>query len=312
MIQSVKKEIQKVVIGQGELIDALLIALFSRGHILIEGPPGLAKTTSVKALANVCNLSFKRVQFTPDLLPSDIIGSEIINLKTGEFTIKKGPIFTNLLLADEINRASAKVQSALLEAMAENQVTISNKTFILDNPFMVLATANPIENEGTYELPEASLDRFMLKVKVDFNNLEDEIEIILKAANDSFEMINKVLDIKDIFSLENRIKTIYCDKELVKYIATLIDATREPMKYGLDNLDRLIDFGISPRGGIALYKASKVKAFLENRDFVTPSDIASTIFICLRHRIVVSYEAIAQKKDSDYILEQILQHIDIP
>ncbi len=312
MIQKIKEEIQKAIIGHNELIDALLIALLSRGHILVEGPPGVAKTTAVKALAKACNLSFKRVQFTPDLLPSDIIGSEIINLKNNEFTIKHGPIFTNLLLADEINRASAKVQSALLEAMAESQVTIGEQSFVLPEPFMVLATANPIENEGTYELPEASLDRFMLKVEVGFNDLEEEIEIILKAANESFEAIHKVIDKEKLFALQKEVQTIHCDKELVGFIAKIIDATRNPSKYGLEELEPLIDFGVSPRGGIALYKAAKAKAFLEAKEFVTPADIIATLFMSLRHRIVLSYEAIAQKKDANYILEKIINTIAIP
>jgi MoxR-like ATPase len=312
MIDKIKNEIKKVIVGQEELIDSMIIALLSQGHILVEGVPGVAKTTAVKSLSQSLGLNFKRVQFTPDLLPSDITGNEILDLKKNEFTIKHGPIFTNLLLADEINRAGAKVQSALLEAMAEKQVTIGEQTFKLDEPFMVLATANPVEQDGTYELPEASLDRFMLKVNVGYNNFDEEFEIVQRVAFKGFEEIKKVLDKEQFEKLKNDVHDVHIDDELSKYILKIIFATREPKNYDLEEISSYIEFGASPRGSIDLYKASKAYAFLNGKDFVTPHDVAKVSFLVLRHRIILSYEAQAQGITSDDIITKILEKIPTP
>jgi MoxR-like ATPase len=312
MIENVKSEIQKVIVGQEELIDSMLIALLSDGHILVEGVPGIAKTTAVKSLAQSLGLNFKRIQFTPDLLPSDITGSEILDLKNNEFKIKHGPIFTNLLLADEINRAGAKVQSALLEAMAEKQVTIGEDTFKLDKPFMVLATANPVEQEGTYELPEASLDRFMLKVNVGYNTIEEEFEVVQRVAFKGFETINNVLTKEQFETLKQEVHDVHIDEELSKYILQIIFATREPEKYGLEDVAQYIEFGASPRASIDLYKACKAYAYLSKKDFVTPLDIAKVAFLVLRHRIILTYEALAEGKTADDIIQKILEKIPAP
>jgi len=312
MIKDIKKEIKKVIVGQDELIDGMLIALLSDGHIFIEGMPGLAKTTAINALAKSLGFDFKRVQFTPDLLPSDITGNEILDLKSNDFKIKHGPIFTNLLLADEINRAGAKVQSALLEAMAEKQVTIGEKSFKLDYPFMVLATANPVEQEGTYELPEASLDRFMLKVKVDYNTIDEEFEIVQRVAKKGFEAINQVLNKEQFEELKAAVKNIHIDDELSYYILKIIFATRYPEQYGLDEIKEYIDFGASPRASIDLYKACKAYAFLEGKDFVTPFDISKVAYLVLRHRIILSYNGIANDIDADAIIKKILETIPAP
>lgn len=263
MIEKIRNELKKVIVGQDELVNGMLIALFSDGHIFVEGMPGLAKTTAINSLAQALGFGFKRVQFTPDLLPSDITGSEVLDLKNNSFKIKHGPIFTNLLLADEINRAGAKVQSALLEAMAEKQVTIGDESFKLPYPFMVLATANPIEQEGTYELPEASLDRFMIKIKVSYNTIEEEFLIVQRVAKDGFETINKVLNFDEFANIKQQIKDIHIDDELSKYILQIVFATRNPELYGLEEIKQYIDFGASPRASIDLYKASKAYAYLE-------------------------------------------------
>jgi len=312
MIDKIKYELKKVIIGQEELIDSLLIALLTNGHLYIEGIPGVAKTTAIKALSKIFNLNFNRVQFTPDLLPSDIIGSEIIDFQTKEFIIKKGPIFTNLLLADEINRASPKVQSALLEAMAENQVTIANKSYVIDSPFIVFATANPIEQDGTFELPEAALDRFMIKVVLNFNKFSDEIAIIKKAAEDSFETPTQIATKQDLLNLQAKLKDIYIDEVLIEYILKIIEATREPKKYNLEEIAPFIEFGVSTRGSINLYKAAKADALLSNSKYVTPSNIAKCAFLVLRHRIILSYQAHAQNVSSDDIIRKILAKIPAP
>lgn len=312
MINSIKNEIKKVIVGQDELINGMLIALLSEGHILVEGVPGIAKTTAVNSMAQSLGFNFKRIQFTPDLLPSDITGSEILDLKHNDFKIKHGPIFTNLLLADEINRAGAKVQSALLEAMAEKQVTIGEETFKLDNPFMVLATANPVEQEGTYELPEASLDRFMIKVKVGYNSIDEEFEIVQRVAKKGFETINQVLQKDEFETLKQQVKDIHIDDELSNYILRIIFATREPQNYDLEELSELIDFGASPRGSIDLYKACKAYAFLNGKEFVTPYDVAKVAFLVLRHRIILNYNAIAQDITTDDIIKKILEKIPAP
>ena len=290
----------------------MLIALLSNGHILVEGVPGIAKTTAVKSLGQSLGLTFKRIQFTPDLLPSDITGNEILDMKNNEFKVKHGPIFTNLLLADEINRAGAKVQSALLEAMAENQVTIGEETFKLEEPFMVLATANPVEQDGTYELPEASLDRFMLKVEVGYNNIDEEFEIVQRVANKGFETINQVLNVDELKNLKQQVHDIHIDDEVSKYILKIIFATREPENYDLEEISQYIEFGASPRGSIDLYKACKAYAFIQGKDFVTPADVAKSAYLVLRHRIILSYEAQANSITTDFIISKILEKVDIP
>ena len=312
MIQKIRNEIHKVIVGQNELIDSMLISLLSGGHILVEGVPGIAKTTAVNSLSQSLGFEFKRIQFTPDLLPSDITGNEILDLKNNEFKIKHGPIFTNLLLADEINRAGAKVQSALLEAMAEKQVTIGEDSFKLPSPFMVLATANPVEQEGTYELPEASLDRFMLKVNVTYNTFDEEFEIVQRVAKKGFETIHKVIDIEQFEQLKQNVIDVHIDDELSKYILKIVFATREPENYGLEDIKKYIEFGASPRGSIDLYKACKAYAYLNNKDFVTPYDVAKVSFLVLRHRIILNYTAVAQGMTTDNIIQKILKAIPAP
>jgi MoxR-like ATPase len=312
MIENIKTEIKKVIVGQDELINAMLIALFSDGHIFVEGVPGLAKTTAINSMSKSLGFDFKRVQFTPDLLPSDITGSEVLDLKNNTFKTKQGPIFTNLLLADEINRAGAKVQSALLEAMAEKQVTIGEETHKLPYPFMVLATANPVEQEGTYELPEASLDRFMLKVTVGYNTLEEEFEIVQRVAKKGFDTINQVLDKEQFETIKNDIKNIHIDDELSRYMLEIIFATRNPKEYGLEEIEKYLEFGASPRASIDLYKAAKAHAFLEAKDYVSPADIASVAFLVLRHRLILNYQAIADEITSDDIIKKIIEKLPKP
>jgi len=311
-IDLLKKELGKAVIGQEGMIEGLVIGLLCDGHILIEGVPGLAKTTTINALSQALGLDFKRIQFTPDLLPSDIIGAQIYNPQTHTFSVKKGPLFTHLLLADEINRAPAKVQSALLEVMQERQVTIADETFSLQKPFLVMATQNPIEQEGVYALPEAQLDRFMMKLVVEHNSEEEELNIMRKAASKSFEEIKVVLSIEDLEKLQNELEAIHIDEEIEHYIIQLISATREPAKFGLDRLGDDIMFGASPRASIDLYKAAKAKAFLRGKDFVSPADIGFVIHNVLRHRIVLSYEARAKGISSDEIISNIVQTLPIP
>jgi len=304
MIDKIKNEISKVVIGHNELIDAILIAMLSSGHILIEGIPGVAKTTTVNAVSKVFGLDFKRVQFTPDLLPLDIIGNEIYNPKSATFSIKHGAIFTNLLLADEINRAAPKVQSALLEAMAERQVTIGEQSFKLKEPFIVLATANPNDQEGTYTLPEALLDRFMLKVNVGYNTYEEELEIIERVANKSFKQIEQIVGISDLEYMQKEVENVHMQEQLKRYLLDLIYATREPNKY--------LNSGVSPRGSIDLYKASKAFAYINKRDFVTPSDIVKSSFLVMAHRLKLNYKAATNQITSYQIIEQILKDIQTP
>jgi len=311
-IEDLKKEIKKGVIGQDHMVDALLIGILCNGHILLEGVPGLAKTTTVKAFAQSLNIDFKRVQFTPDLLPSDIIGAQIYDMKESEFKIKKGPIFTNLLLADEINRAPAKVQAALLEVMQERQITIAEDTYILDEPFLVLATQNPIESAGAYELPEAQLDRFMFKIIVDYNTKEEEYEIASKVTNSTFETINKVFTKEDLFLLKKEILNVHIDKELEEYIVDLIFASRNPKDYGLEHIAQYIQFGASPRATIDMFKAVKAKAYIRGNDYVSPLDIALIFKEVLRHRVILSYEAQAKEINIDDILQTILEKISIP
>ncbi len=311
-IQRIKEEISKVVVGQDKMIEGLLAGLLCRGHILLEGVPGLAKTTTVNALAKTLGLDFKRVQFTPDLLPSDIIGTEIYDPTNNAFKIKKGPVFTNLLLADEINRAPAKVQSALLEVMQERQVTIGDETFHLDLPFLTMATQNPVEQEGAYELPEAQLDRFMMKVVVGYNTREEELEIARRAANNSFGTIEQVATAEDLERIRQEAMQVHLDEEIEKYIVELIFATREPEKYGIEEIKNYIEFGASPRASIDMYKASRAIAYLKGQDYVSPIEIAYIAKEILRHRIIMSYEAQAEGIDQDFIVEKVLGAVPIP
>ena len=311
-IEILKKELSKAVIGQENMIEGLLIGLLCDGHILVEGVPGLAKTTTINALSKAIGLDAKRIQFTPDLLPSDIIGAQIYNPQDHSFSIKKGPLFTHLLLADEINRAPAKVQSALLEVMQERQVTIGDETFKLESPFLVMATQNPIEQEGVYALPEAQLDRFMMKIVVKHNSEEEELDIMRKAASKSFGEVQAVLDLNDLHALQKELENIHIDEELERYMVQLITATREPARFGLDNMTESIMFGASPRASIDLYKASKAQAFLKGKTFVSPSDIADVIHKVLRHRIVLSYEARAKGVSADEVISSIVETLPIP
>ncbi|WP_281951683.1 AAA family ATPase [Nitrosophilus kaiyonis] len=301
--QDLKKEIRKVIVGQEEMVESIIIALLNESHLLIEGMPGLAKTTTVKTLSQIIGLDFKRVQFTPDLLPSDILGAQIYNPAKNEFFIRKGPIFTNLLLADEINRAPAKVQSALLEAMQERQVTIDKYSYRLDEPFLVMATQNPIEQEGTYNLPEAQLDRFMMKVKVGYNDFDEEFEIIKRAEEGFSNKTSEILTKEDIKKAKKDVESIFIDDELKRYILKIVFATRE---------HKSLMFGSSPRGSIDLLKASKAKAYLEGKDFVTPKNILEIAKPVLRHRVILTYEARAKGEDADTILDEILTKVPIP
>ena len=309
---SIKNEVKKVIVGHENLIDSMLIALICEGHILVEGVPGLAKTTAIKALANALGLDFKRVQFTPDLLPSDITGTEIYDQKNGEFKIKKGPIFTNLLLADEINRAPAKVQSALLEVMQERQVTIAEESIKLDRPFLVMATQNPVEQEGTYPLPEAQLDRFMLKVEVGYNTLEEEFEIVNRVAKNGFEKISQVATKDDIQNMQKEVKKIHVDEAVQKYMLKLIFASRFPKEYSLDEIAEFIEFGASPRASIDLFNASRAVALLRGKDYVSPVDIAEVLENVLQHRIILNYKAEAEGVTTKTIIEKISKAIRLP
>lgn len=312
MIKTLKAEIQKVIIGQEALVDHLLIGLIAGGHILVESVPGLAKTTAINTLSKALGIQFKRIQFTPDLLPSDLTGAQIYNPKTGEFSIKKGPIFTNLLLADEINRAPAKVQAALLEVMAEKQVTIANDSFKIEQPFLVMATQNPVEQEGTYQLPEAQLDRFMLKTVLDYNTLDEELEVVKRVAINGFKDVRQVADMADIKNIHQQFKNIYVDDAMQTYMLKIVFATRYPQDYGLDSIKDYLEFGASPRASIDLYKASCAKALIRGNEFVTPLDVASVVTEILQHRIVLSYQAQAKNISAKTIIKQILETIQVP
>ncbi len=312
IIQNIRTEISKVLVGQDKMVEGLLAGLLCRGHILLEGVPGLAKTTAVNALAKTLGLNFKRVQFTPDLLPSDIIGTEIYDPSNNTFKIKQGPVFTNLMLADEINRAPAKVQSALLEVMQERQVTIGDETFKIDLPFLVMATQNPVEQEGAYELPEAQLDRFMMKVVVGYNTKEEELEIARRVANNSFEQIEQVASKEDLEQIRQEALEVHMDEEIEAYIIELVAATRDPKAYGLEELEPYIEFGASPRASIDMYKAARAIAYLKGQDYVSPIEIAYIAKEILRHRIILSYEAQADDITQDYIIEKILAAVPIP
>jgi MoxR-like ATPase len=305
-------EINKVIIGQKHLIERLLIGLLADGHILLEGVPGLAKTLAINSLSKAINGNFSRIQFTPDLLPSDIIGTTIYNMSKNEFNIKKGPIFGNFILADEINRAPAKVQSALLEAMQERQVTIGDTTFQMEKPFLVLATQNPVEQEGTYPLPEAQLDRFMLKTVINYPKQEDELTIMRNSLKGQYEIIKPVVSIEEILSSREVVKTVYMDDKIEGYILDIIFATRYPERFDLENLSPLISFGASPRGSINLATAAKAYAFIKRRGYVIPEDVRAICHDVLRHRIGITYEAEAENITSEDIINQILNKVEVP
>ena len=305
-------EINKVIVGQKNMVDRLLIGLLGKGHILLEGVPGLAKTLAINTLSQAVKASFSRIQFTPDLLPADVIGTMIYNVKENDFTIKKGPIFANFVLADEINRAPAKVQSALLEAMQEKQVTIGDSTFKLQLPFLVMATQNPVEQEGTYPLPEAQVDRFMLKTIIDYPKLEDEQQIVRVNLKQEQPKIKPVVTIKQITTAQSVVREVYMDEKIEKYILDLIFATRYPERYKLEKLKPLISFGASPRGSINLATAAKCFAFMQHRGYVIPEDVRAVIFDVLRHRIGLTYEAEAENISSEDLISQIINEVEVP
>jgi len=305
-------EMSKVIVGQRYMIERLLIGLLGRGHILLEGVPGLAKTLAINTLAKAVQGSFSRVQFTPDLLPADVVGTLIFNMKENDFSIKKGPIFANFVLADEINRAPAKVQSALLEAMQEKQVTIGDTTFKLDRPFLVMATQNPVDQEGTYPLPEAQMDRFMLKTVIDYPTMADEQFIMRANLKKDFPEPNAVVSVEQILRAQEAVEIVYMDEKIEKYILDIIFATRYPEKYGLAELKPLISFGASPRGSINLAKAAKCYAFIKRRGYVIPEDVRAVVLDVLRHRIGITYEAEAENFTSEDIVNKIVNTIEVP
>lgn len=311
-IEQIKLEVRKVLVGQDELLSRLLIALLTGGHVLLEGVPGLAKTTAIKALAGAVQAKFQRIQFTPDLLPADLIGTLIYNPRDGNFTTKKGPIFANLILADEINRAPSKVQSALLEAMQERQVTIGEQTYRLEDPFLVLATQNPIEQEGTYPLPEAQVDRFMLKVVVGYPKKADERKVMDLAINETSRPVNAVLTPDKIKQMQALVKRIYMDDKVRDYALELVSATRHPADYKLNELKPLIQYGASPRASIFLCMAAQATAFLNARGFVTPQDVKDVACDVLRHRVILSYEAEAEEKTPEQVVKKILDSVPVP
>ncbi len=311
-VQDLLAEIRKVIVGQDRLIQRLLIGLLADGHILIEGVPGLAKTLAVKTLSDAIQASFQRLQFTPDLLPADLIGTQVYNPRTGEFTPRQGPIFANLILADEINRAPAKVQSALLEAMQERQVTIGDVTYPLDKPFLVLATQNPIEQEGTYPLPEAQVDRFMLKVVITYPNRDEERVILQRMTGEPLPPVRPIVTPEQILHAREVARGIYVDPKVQEYVLDLVFATREPEQHGLDDLRLLIDYGASPRATIYLISAAKAHAFLQGRGYVTPEDVKQVATDVLQHRVIVTYEAEAEEITAADVVQQILDQVEVP
>ena len=312
-VDDLLKEIGRVVVGQRYMIERLLIGLLGDGHVLLEGVPGLAKTLTVSSLAKAIGTQFQRIQFTPDLLPADLLGTLVYNQKEGSFFIKKGPIFANIILADEINRSPAKVQSALLESMQERQVTIGETTFPLEEPFLVLATQNPIEQEGTYPLPEAQVDRFMLKIKVDYPTRDEELEIMRRMARTGTkEEVKTVVEPMQILEARSVLNDLYIDERVEKYIVDLVMASRQPSKYRLSSIEPLIDFGASPRATINLNLASRAHAFLEHRAYVTPEDVRSIAMDVLRHRVAISYEAEAEEVTSEDLVQRILETVEVP
>ena len=311
-VEDLRSEISNTIVGQSDLIDKILISVISNGHILLEGVPGLAKTLTINTVASLINAKFKRIQFTPDMLPADLIGTLIFNQKNGEFVTKQGPIFSNIILADEINRAPSKVQSALLESMQERQVTLGDDTYQLPNPFLVLATQNPIEQEGTYPLPEAQVDRFMMKVIVDYPTIEDEKIILERASTIDKKKIKSVVKTKTILEAQKLVNDIYIDPKIHDYILNIVFATRNPEKFNLDNLKDLITFGASPRASINLVLASKSKAFINGRGYVVPEDVKYVAEDILRHRILLSYEAEAEEISTEDIILQLLKEVPVP
>ena len=312
LVQDVAHQVARRVVGQEYMIDRLLISLLTGGHVLLEGVPGLAKTLTVRTLAETIHTSFQRIQFTPDLLPADVVGTQVYDQSTGQFSVKKGPIFANIILADEINRAPAKVQAALLEAMQEKQVTIGGTTYTLEEPFLVLATQNPIEQEGTYPLPEAQVDRFMLKLRVGYPTRDEEKEIMRRMASGDPIPIERVAQPQMIMEARHRITELYMDDRIMDYIVDIVHATREPSSAGLADLVPLVEFGASPRATIALAQASRAHAFLRGRSFVTPDDVKAIAPDVLRHRVLTTYEAEAEEVTSDEIVQRILGKIESP
>ena len=311
-IERVRMEVRKVLVGQDAMLSRLLIALLTGGHVLLEGVPGLAKTTAIKALANAIHCKFNRIQFTPDLLPADLIGTLIYNPREGVFTTRKGPIFANLILADEINRAPSKVQSALLEAMQEHQVTIGDQTYILEEPFLVLATQNPVEQEGTYPLPEAQVDRFMLKVVVDYPSKIEERKVVDGVLDDLRREVQPVLQPEELVEIKQTTKSIYLDDKIKDYVLDLVSATRHPEQYRLAELKPLIEYGASPRASINLCLAARANAFLVGRGYVTPQDVKDVALEVLRHRLILTYEAEAEETTSDDIVRKVLESVPVP
>ena len=311
-ITTITSGMERVIVGQKHLIDSLLISLLSNGHILLEGVPGLAKTLAIKTLSQLIDSDFSRIQFTPDLLPADVIGTLVYSQKNENFQVKKGPVFANFVLADEINRAPAKVQSALLEAMQERQVTIGSSTFDLPTPFLVMATQNPIEQEGTYPLPEAQVDRFMLKVVIDYPTLEEEKLIIRENLRGSMPEVKPVVGVDEIIKAREVVQQVYIDEKIEQYIADIVFATRYPERYGLENLKSLITFGASPRASINLAKAARAYAFIRHRGYVVPEDIRAVAYDVLRHRIGLSYEAEADNVSSEEIISNIINKVEVP
>lgn len=313
LLGRVKEEFKKGIVGQTNMIDGLLMALLAGGHVLIEGVPGLAKTRAVNLLAQMCKVSFKRLQFTPDLLPADIIGTQIYNINENKFSIKKGPIFSHFIIADEINRAPAKVQSALLEAMQEKQVTIAEETFKLPLPFFVFATQNPVEQEGTYPLPEAQVDRFLIKIVVEYPNLKEEGDIVKMVMNETvLPQVAPILDAESILKLQDVTRQVFIEDKIIEYITHLVFASRSPEKYGMANLKEIVDFGASPRSSIAMSMAAKANALLNNRDMVIPEDVKSVALPVLRHRIIPTYQADAEGITSTMIVDEILKKTKVP
>jgi MoxR-like ATPase len=311
-VEKINEEVHKVIVGQTYMVERLLVGLLCNGHILLEGVPGLAKTLTVKTLSSVIQTNFQRIQFTPDLLPADLLGTLIYNQKTGDFTVRKGPLFSNLILADEINRSPAKVQSALLEAMQERQVTISDETFQLEEPFLVMATQNPIEQEGTYPLPEAQVDRFMLKLNITYPKKDEEYDIMQRMTSGSEMKVSPVVSPKDILKARKVVNEVYMDDKIDRYIIDIVFATRNPEEYGLKEIEPLIAFGASPRASINLKLAAKAHAFLRRRGYVTPEDVKSIGMDVLRHRIIVTYEAEAEEVTAEDVVRRVINHIEVP
>jgi len=311
-VERMMKEISQVIVGQKEMVEGIVMGLLTGGHVLLEGVPGLAKTLTISSVSSAISLDFQRIQFTPDLLPTDLIGTMIFNPKTGEFAPKKGPIFTNIVLADEINRAPAKVQSALLEAMAEKQVTIGDETYQLEAPFLVLATQNPLEQEGTYPLPEAQMDRFMFKINVDYPTKGDELEIVNRMAQNKKYQIQPVITKAELLRAADRVDQIYVDNKVKNYIVEIVMATRKPTEYGLSHVASLISVGGSPRASISLIRSAKAHAFMRGRGYVTAEDVKAIAYNVLRHRLILTYEAEAENMKSDEVIKEILGQIEVP